>query len=184
MSADNQQERPRNQKLQPWYIVGFVEGEGTFHVAFYQDRKMQIGWKVIPEFHINQGYIRKNILEAIMHYFSCGYLKPNHANKSNDDTWVYVVRNKKDLKNKIIPFFKRYPLLSRKKEDFLLFNTIIDMTCQGNHLNKDGFKKIVTLAYQMNAAGRYRKTSFHSIIDSLESSETIRQAPIEKLGKI
>ena len=38
MSADNQQERPKN--LNPWYITRFVEGEGTFHVAIYRDKKM------------------------------------------------------------------------------------------------------------------------------------------------
>lgn len=176
MSADNQQERLRNQKLQPWYIVGFVEGEGTFHVAFYQDKRMNTNWKVIPEFHINQGYIRREILEAIKNHFKCGYLKPNHANKSSDDTWVYVVRNKNDLKNKIIPFFNQYPLKSQKQNDFLIFQKIVDLTIKGKHLNKNGFKKIVTMAYQMNVKGKYRKIPIQKIFDSLESSETIRQA--------
>ena len=57
LSADNQQERP-NTVLNPWYIVGFVEGEGTFHIAFYRDPNMKQRIKVIPEFHINQSYLR------------------------------------------------------------------------------------------------------------------------------
>ena len=57
LSADNQQERVKV-KLDPWYIVGFVEGEGTFHIAFYIDPRMKTKLKVIPEFHVNQSYLR------------------------------------------------------------------------------------------------------------------------------
>ena len=53
LSADNQQERVKTM-INPWYIVGFVEGEGTFHIAFYKDPRMKRGIKVIPEFHVNQ----------------------------------------------------------------------------------------------------------------------------------
>ena len=63
MSADNQQERLNN--LSPWYITGFVEGEGTFHVAIYKDTKMKFGLKFIPEFHVNQSFLRQETLLEI-----------------------------------------------------------------------------------------------------------------------
>ena len=40
LSADNQQERAKR-SINPWYIVGFVEGEGTFHIALYKDPRMK-----------------------------------------------------------------------------------------------------------------------------------------------
>jgi len=112
LSADNQQERLKI--INPWYIVGFTEGEGTFHIAFYKDPQMKQGIKVIPEFHINQSYLRLEILEIIKKYFDCGYLKQNHVKNKKDDTFVFVVRNRDDLINKIIPFFEKHNFISDK----------------------------------------------------------------------
>ena len=172
LSADNQQERP-DQVLNPWYVVGFVEGEGSFHIAFYKDPTMKQGIKVIPEFHVNQSYLRIKTLKEIQKYFDCGYIKANHAKRANDDTYVYVVRQREDLKNKIIPFFERYPLLSIKQKSFRLFAKIIEMVIKGKHRTNGGIKQIIKLAYQMNANGKYRLKSQKELLKGLESSETI-----------
>lgn len=181
MSADNQQERSKN--LNPWYITGFVEGEGTFHVAIYQDSRMKSGLKFIPEFHINQSYLRQETLEEIKKYFVCGYIKHNHKKNIKDDTLVYVVRNRSDLQEKIIPFFEKYPLLSTKQKTFLLFRQIVLLISKGQHSTKSGAHKILHLAYKMNEGGKYRKVKKGFLIDFLKSSETIRRIPI-KSGKI
>ena len=155
LSADNQQERLK--KINPWYIVGFVEGEGTFHVALHKDPRMKQGIKVIPEFHVNQSILRMETIKAIQNYFECGYLKQNHIQRKNDDTYVYVVRDRKDLLEKIIPFFEKYPFLSDKKDTFNIFKRITIMMNNGEHLSKSGVRKIVDLAYRMNQNGKYRK---------------------------
>ena len=48
-SAGNQQER-----LDAEWIVGFVDGEGCFHVAINRLEKMTLGWSVLPEFRVVQ----------------------------------------------------------------------------------------------------------------------------------
>ena len=171
LSADNQQERP-NMVLNPWYIVGFVEGEGTFHVAFYKDPSMKRGIKVIPEFHINQSYLRISTLNEIQKYFGCGYTKVNHAKRINDDTYVYVVRDRADLCSKIIPFFRKHPLRSIKQESFIKFAQIVEMISLGKHREIAGIKKIIKLAYEMNIGGKYRKVKQEDLLRNLESSET------------
>ncbi|MBI5765798.1 LAGLIDADG family homing endonuclease [Candidatus Falkowbacteria bacterium] len=175
MRADNQQERLG--KLNPWYITGFVEGEGTFHVAFYRDPKTKFGIKIIPEFHVNQSYLRINTLEEIKNYFGCGYIKENNQNKASDTTYVYVVRNRDDLKNKIIPFFEEYPLLSVKQESFEKFSQIVKDMAGGKHKTKEGIKAIIAKAYEMNNKGRYRRIDKNRLFNSLKSSETICQTP-------
>jgi len=173
MSADNQQERPRHPN--PWYITGFVEGEGTFHIAIYRDVKMKCGLKFIPEFHINQSALRDETLKAIQNYFGCGYIKVNHRLKIKDDTLVYVVRDRRDLMTKIIPFFKKYPLLSNKQQSFENFSKVVDLLDQGKHSTITGAKEILSLTYRMNKHGAYRRVSQNELIDVLESSETIRR---------
>ena len=175
LSADNQQERSKN--INPWYITGFVEGEGTFHIAIYNDPKTKFGIKIIPEFHINQSYLRKETLEEIKNYFNCGYIKNNHKKNLKDDTLVYVVRNRNDLRIRIIPFFEKYPLISNKAESFQLFKRIVNLMDIKRHSTKDGIRKIIELAFLMNGKGKYRKTKSKEILNSLKSSETIRQNP-------
>ena len=176
LSADNQQERP---KIQPWYVAGFVDGEGTFHIAINKSKENRFGLRFIPEFHINQNSPSKDVLEDIMSLFGCGYIKQNHKTSIRDKTWVYVVRNRNDLLNIIIPFFDAHPLRTQKQKDFLLFKRVASMMSGNEHHKKNGIKKIISLAYNMNQAGRYRKVSKQHIIELLESSETIRQTRCE-----
>ena len=176
MSADNQQERP--EQMMGHYIAGFVDGEGSFHVAVQKTLNVKLGWQVIPEFHVSQNQSRTAVLEMIQSVLGCGYIKPNHRMRTNDLTNVYVVRNHHDMLNKVVPFFRRYPLVSSKNEDFKKFAEIVEMMHQGNHLNREGLKKIFTMAFSMNNNGHYRKWRLVDIINALDSSETICQNPV------
>ena len=64
LSADNQQGR-----LQEWYVSGFVDGEGSFHIALYKDVRMKMGWKVIPEFHVSQRVSSRSVLDSLVQFF-------------------------------------------------------------------------------------------------------------------
>lgn len=173
LSADNQQERSTS-FIHPWYITGFVEGEGTFHIAIYEDIRMKQRIKIIPEFHVNQSHLRSITLETIKRYFNCGYIKANHKTNERDSTLVYVVRNNQDLREKIIPFFKKYPLLSKKRDSFQIFARIVQMMSSGKHLTESGVKKIIDLAYKMNVNGKYRTRKKEEVLKKWKSSETIR----------
>ena len=162
--------------IQPWFISGFVDGEGSFHVAFVRRQDLPKRWVIIPEFHISQNSVRDSVLYEIKQFFDCGNIHLNHRIRRNDDSLVYVVRNRRDLLNKIIPFFKNYPLRSSKNIDAKIFAEIVYMMADGIHLSNDGFKNIVQKAYQMNGGGRYRKRMMQEIV-TLESSETICQVP-------
>ena len=175
LSADNQQERL--QKISPWYISGFVDGEGTFHVSFARRKDLPRKWAIIPEFHISQHQDRASVLNEIQTYFGCGIIRENHRGRTNDVTRVLVVRNRRDLLDKIIPFFRRYPLRSQKRDDFRIFAEIVLEMEQGNHQSNEGFHSIVKKAFQMNGGGRYRKRKIEEF--SKESSETTRQSSIQ-----
>ncbi len=175
MSADNQQERPERLGF---YIAGFVDGEGSFHVAVQKTQNVRLGWQVIPEFHVSQNQSRTAVLEMIQGCLGCGYIKPNHRMRANDQTNVFVVRNHQDLLNKVIPFFRKYPLISCKNEDFKKSAIIVEMMSQSNHLNREGLKKIFTIAFSMNNNGHYRKWRLEEILRALDSSETICQNPV------
>ena len=173
MGADNQQERPSG--IASYYISGFVDGEGCFSVTIQRSNNVRLGIQVIPEFHISQHKNRSEVLEAIKGKFGCGYIKPNDSRNSRDLTSVFVVRNLNDLRQKIVPFFLKYPLISSKQQDFLKFAEVVKMMKKREHLKKNGLIKILKLAFSMNASGRYRKLKLKDVVSVLESSETVCQ---------
>jgi len=168
MSADNQQERLDS------YIAGYVDGEGSFHVAVQKVKHVRFGYQLIPEFHVSQNADYSSVLEIINTRLKCGYIKPNHAKSNKDKSGVFVVRNRNDLRNKILPFFEKNRLLSPKSEDFKKFARIVRAMSAKEHLSKDVFINLLDIAFSMNRNGKYRKLRIDEIKKNLESSTTIR----------
>ena len=181
MSADHQQERPTEGLCQ--YCAGFVDGEGSFHVAVQRSRFTRLGLQVIPEFHVSQNRERAEVLELIQRVLGCGYIKANHPGNQRDQTVVLVVRNRQDLVERVVPFFERFPLRSSKQREFQAFATIVRSMERGEHLTKKGITQILQRAFAMNS-GRYRKRRLQDHLSVLESSETVRQGSPETWRKI
>lgn len=154
MSAGNQQERLKDGFN--YYISGFVDGEGTFHIAIQKTNNVRVGYQLIPEFRISQRDDRIGLLRKIKNVFRCGYIKKNHAQNIHDKNLVYTVRNKNDLSSKIIPFFKRYSLQSKKQFDFIKFSKIVEEMLHGKHLEYKGLNRLLKIAFSMNRNGKYR----------------------------
>ena len=174
MSADHQQERPDEGLCQ--YIAGFVDGEGSFHIAIQRSRFTRLGLQIIPEFHVSQHPDRAEVLNLIQKALGCGYIKANHPGSIRDRTVVLVVRNRQDLVERVVPFFERFPLRSAKQREFETFAAIVQAMNRGEHLAKEGMTSILRKAFAMNG-GRYRKRKLQDDLNVLESSETVRQAP-------
>ena len=154
MSADNQQER-----LDFRWIVGFVDGEGCFHVAINRLPKMTLGWQVLPEFRVVQHQRDIEVLQRIRDFFGFGGIKTNHGDRKE-----FRVRGLENL-NKIIQFFKQNPLQTSKQKSFEIFAEIVEMMNKGQHLTRVGLDKIAKLASKTN----------RQVPRNPESSETIRQ---------
>ena len=103
-SRDNQQER-----LDPWWIVGFVDGEGCFSACLVRNRTTKLGYQIFCEFVITQGERSLSALENVKDYFQCGgiYINRRYDNHKYN-LYRYCVRRQDDLANKIIPFFRKY----------------------------------------------------------------------------
>src|SRR3989338_8587974 len=99
--ADNQQER-----LEPYWIVGFVDGEGCFSVSYIRNQTTKSGYQIFPEFVVTQGAKSLMALKAIQRYFGCGKLFINRRNDNHKEPiYRYCVRSLNDLLRIIIPFF-------------------------------------------------------------------------------
>ena len=161
IGADNQQERLDA------YIAGYVDGEGSFHVAIQRNSITRAKWQLVPEFHVSQNEERRQVLDLIARRLNCGRIRENHSG-SSDTCLVLVVRNRVDLLTKVIPFFEAQPLVSSKQQDFVAFAHIVRAMARREHLSQDGFESLRRKALQMNGGGRYRRVHVRP-----ESSETI-----------
>ncbi len=168
-SADNQQER---QDYYLGWVVGFVDGEGCFSVGVFRNRILKNGWQVFPEFVVTQGEKSLFALEELQRFFGCGKIFINKRyDNHREPLYRYCIRSTKDIREKVIPFFQKYPLRTAKRDDFERFVKIISMMEQKIHLSQKGMRIIAKIVEHMNR----KKPSQY-----LESSETIRQTEHSK----
>ena len=132
--------------LNAQWIVGFVDGEGCFHVGISKNQKMTLGVQVLPEFTVVQHQVDEQVLYALKAYFGCGVVRKNHATRL-----CYRVRGHDNLLHKILPFFEKHQLKTRKRVDFLKFRKVVLLMEKGEHLNPDGLEKIRQIKTTMNS---------------------------------
>ncbi len=140
------------------YLSGYVDGEGCFCVSFNRSQRHRFGWEIRPSFSVSQNGDRAEVLTMLEDRFGCGSIRPDRS----DRTLKYEVRSVQDLVEKVIPHFEKFPLLSSKRGDFEKFAQICRLMNERQHLSREGFNRIVDLAFEMNPSG-IRKHSLDEI---------------------
>ena len=135
----------QSRNLKPEWVSGFVDGEGCFFVGINTHPEMSAGYQVLPEFTVVQHKRDIGILYALKAFFGCGVIRTNHAARM-----AYRVRGVAHLSERILPFFEKYPLKTKKGIDFLKFRKIVLMMKDRQHLTSEGIKSMQSLASQMN----------------------------------
>jgi hypothetical protein len=151
--AENQQERLR----QLGWVTGFVDGEGCFSVSFVrQSRRMgrrgyRLGFQVALRFVVSQGASSVNCLEELHKFFGAGYVYGNRRHDNHREHMCeYVVSDRCDLAETIVPFFRENELRTAKRLDFEKFARVLDMMEDDVHLTPEGLAQIAEIAQTMN----------------------------------
>ena len=131
--------------LESQWIVGFVDGEGCFHVSLNRHQDKSIGYQVLPEFTVVQHKRDVQLLHALKAHFRCGVVRKNHG-----DRMAYRVRGLEHLMKTIVPFFEKHLLKTKKRIEFQKFRKILLMMQRGDHLKPDGIEEIRAIKEQMN----------------------------------
>src|SRR6266540_5349089 len=95
------------------YISGYVDGEGCFTVSISPRAKLNAGWEVRPSFSVSQNGDRAEVIHAIAAYFGCGSIRSDRS----DRTVKWETRRLEDILERVLPHFRRYPLLSGKRSE-------------------------------------------------------------------
>jgi len=145
------------QNISPDYVIGLVDGEGSFTVYVRNPLKVSPvpllrRVHIEPKFYVKLIEKDKRILYQLKDFFGCGSVyfqkdtRPNHQN-----CYRYEVYSRNDLRSVIIPFFRKNILkFPSKKKDFDIFCKMFLMIDGGEHLKESGLKKLYFLKQHMH----------------------------------
>ena len=170
---------PRRRKELMYYLSGFADGESCFNISLKRQKTARFGWVLDPVFHVTQHRDNRIVLEIFKRILLCGRIIEKHGQKG---TLQFMVDNRRQLIEKVIPFFERYPLIV-KRTDFIIFKEIVVGLEAKKHSNIDEFKKLLKRAFEMNQSGKQRRYKLDEVLTDLNllgSSEAIRQTPEKK----
>jgi LAGLIDADG endonuclease len=136
--------------LDPWYVTGLTDGEGCFCVSFAIRPKLRAGLEIRPSFSLSLNERDLGLLEDLQAFFGCGWIRESKG----DRTFKYEVRSIGDLTSAILPHFERFPLRGDKARSCAGFCRVCRMVEQGHHLQREGLREIIGVAYQMNLGKR------------------------------
>ena len=115
------------------WLSGFVCGEGCFTAYLSLDTKSLWGLQPGLDFNITQSTYDKVLLEGINLFFNNKgglYNKPNNVS-------LVAFRNVKVLKEDIIPFFNKYPLIGMKSSELERWIKLVDIYYYKKHIGKN-----------------------------------------------
>lgn len=142
--------REKPNGLSDGYIVGLTDGEGCFYVETRVPNGTHT-FRVEMHFFIKLREDEFPLLKKVQKFFDCGgvyYQKEYRVNQKC--CYRFGVTAQKDLHEKIIPFFDKNTLQSRKLKNYLLFRQIAVMVKNKEYKSSEGFEKIRQLKLQMN----------------------------------
>lgn len=132
--------------LDPFFIAGFVDAEGSFMVSVRKATVYRQGWKVQAEFLITQHKRDIELLKKIRAYFG----EIGSIDSRKGDVLQFRVFSIQQITDIVIPFFDKYPLITQKKADFELFKSAVNLMNSKRHLTEEGLLEIVNIIASMN----------------------------------
>lgn len=114
------------------YVVGLVDGEGSFNVRVNPDKNRRA--KVELKFSLKLRYQDKQVLDELQRFFDCGRVYIQRDKRENHSLcYKFEVQNKREIIERIIPFFeKNIPKTESRKRDFEIFKKITKLSQKEN----------------------------------------------------
>jgi LAGLIDADG endonuclease len=166
--AGNQQERTFIEAIPidvGSFLSGFALGEASFMVVVRRRADYGRKWKISAAINVSQG--DRAPLDLFMETLGCGSMR-----KAGNGGWYWEVNDLTDIRSRIVPFFRRFPLVGRKQEDFERFAAAAELLAKSPLTDSD-YANILALREGMNNGGK-RRYSMEVILRDYTPSSTRR----------
>lgn len=131
--------------MAPGFATGLIDAEGSFTVSVLKSLSTKIGWVVNARFKITVHIVDLDLILNLQKYF-----KGVGKIVIFKETCTYRVDKLKDILEVIIPHFDKYPLVTQKLADYILFKKIVNLMVNKEHLTLDGLKTILSFKSSLN----------------------------------
>lgn len=132
--------------INPWVLSGLIDGEGSFTIIIDRNKTRKLGWRVQSKFKIGLHLKDLHLIRQIQQYLdSIGSIHLDHTR----NRVIYSIDSNKDFK-KLIIHIEKYPLLTQKAADFLLFKQVVELMSNKAHFTIEGLNQIVNIKASMN----------------------------------
>jgi LAGLIDADG endonuclease len=115
--------------LNPWFVTGLTDAEGSFYIVISQSKTNLIGWTVKPFFQTGASNNPANLrlLQSLQTFFGGGRIQ-----KDSKNFLCYEVTDLETLLRVRDPFNK-FPLQSTKLVNFKMWSQVLDMMVAKQH---------------------------------------------------
>lgn len=103
------------------------------------------------------------LLKSIQEFF--GGKGTIHLRSNRNGSVILKIRDLQALTEVVIPHFNKYPLVTQKRADFLLFEKVVALISEKKHLTYEGMREIVGLKH---ATGKLLPAELVSSFPDLE----------------
>lgn len=143
-------------KIQNLWVVGFVDGEGCFRASIINNQSIKNKIQIQIEFVVTQHKRDVQILYALKTFFGCEQVSLLKSPESTN-CCRYRVRKLDSLLDKIIPFFEKHNLKTKKHIEFIRFRKLCFLLKNKTHLSTKGFEEAYSLAKNLAYKEKYNE---------------------------
>ena len=109
--------------MNPYYISGLVQADGSFFVAHEKRASSKFGLRFRPKFSLTLHLNSIQALHGVKKYFhNVGKIYLNQKKQAAE----FVISSPDEILAEIIPHFTKYPLYAGKREAFTSFVGVAD----------------------------------------------------------
>lgn len=149
----------------PWFCSGLIDAEGSFSVIIDKIKNRKLGFRVQVKFQI--GLHVKDLALIYLMQKCLGNIGTIHSDYKRKKV-IYSIDSIKHLM-KLVIYLDKYPLLTQKAADFILFKKVVKLMSNKAHLTRDGLKEIINIKASMNLG-----------LSNMLKSEFVDFTPVER----
>jgi hypothetical protein len=137
--------------LNPWYVTGLIEGEGCFCITISKHKTKRLGFDPRLMFEIEMVIEDKPLLDQVAKKLGCGRIYIlDYSRYGWRPHAKLAVKNIREIREKVVPFFKKYQLSGKKKSDFEIFCKALRLFENKEHLTLKGIQTLRKMQKTMN----------------------------------
>ncbi len=165
------------------YLCGVVDGKGSFSISIKPHNTTKFGWVIDATFSLTLEKEAEHVLKALQQALRCGRIIEKPGQPTNKS---FIEQSRRNIAEKIIPFFERYPL-EIKAKNFQYFKEVVERLERKEHAKPESFLRLVVLTITYNEAKGQKEYTINDILSSMKykpkNAEQIIKEELDKLSK-